>query len=135
MRKEKVMGFTDLKDKALNCANYYPEDTKVTVKLIRNPDTGRSKHIYRDDKVMKCCLEDNHREYYQKMDMCGTVACPFYKPQGTANQVRKEKRNAVWFEPLKPEQEEWQMTPQRYKAHYERLHNGKRKRKKAERND
>ena len=112
------MRFTDLKDDALKCANYYPEDAKEKIDAVTDPETGRKRYIYKETKVLRCCLEDQHRHHYEKLDMCGTVACPFYKPNGTANQVRKERRNAVWFVPLSPEQEAKQMTPREY----ERMH-------------
>ena len=105
------MRFTDLKDDALKCANYYPEDAKEKIDAVTDPETGRKRYIYKEVKVLRCCLEDQHRHHYEKLDM-------FYKPNGTANHVRKERRNAVWFEPLSPEQEAKQMTPREY----ERLH-------------
>ena len=35
------MRFTDLKDDALKCANYYPEDAKEKIDAVTDPETGR----------------------------------------------------------------------------------------------
>lgn len=93
--------------RAVNCALFVPEDKSVKDKT----------------QVLRCCLDDPFREYYTIMDMCGTVACPFFKPVGKDNCIRKEKGKDVWFEEIPENVRKHQMTPMEYAKGYE----GKRK--------
>lgn len=87
------------------CALYYPE-------LVMVRCQGKKK--YR--KV--CCITVQEREKLYPYDICGTTDCPFFKPVGKEDWIRKENGNAVWFEQMSPEQQDKMMTAKEYETYY-----------------
>ena len=80
-------------------------------------------------------MREEHFIRMKKLDMCGTVACPFFKPNGKGDHVRKERGNDVYFADLTEEQKAKQMNTKQYSAFYEGVVNEKRAKGKAERFD
>lgn len=92
------MQFTDLTSNAVECALSYPLDNEL-----------------------KCCLKDDAFIAMQVTGACGTIACPFYKPLGKADWVRRENAREVWFEELPEDVKAKQMSAEEYKLLYARL--------------
>ena len=112
------MQSTGFSNKALDCALLMPETAIVK---------GTKQ------KVMRCCLDSRHRKYFVEMEMCGTVACPFFKPVGKAETIRKEKGRDVWFMEMPDRIKELQMSPEKYQDCYGGLHSEKRAKGKSKR--
>lgn len=76
---------------------------------------------YPDNNEIKCCLKDDAFIAMQVTGACGTIECPFYKPLGKADWVRRENAREVWFEELPEEVKAKQMSYGEYKLLYARL--------------
>lgn len=57
------------------------------------------------DKDGKCChlIEGKFRNRCEALtnldEKCGTYYCPFYKPEGCADWIRKDGRTCLWLIP------------------------------------
>lgn len=80
---------------------------------------------YPFNNEIKCCLKDDAFIAMQVTGACGTIECPFYKPLGKADWVRKENAREVWFEELPEEVKAKQMSADEYKLLYARLRDEK----------
>ena len=94
------MQFTDSTSNAVECALSYPFSDEI-----------------------KCCLKDDACIAMQVTGACGTIECPFYKPLGKGDWVRRENAREVWFEELPEEVKAKQMSAEEYKLLYARVKN------------
>ena len=94
------MQSTDSTSNAVECALSYPFSDEI-----------------------KCCLKDDACIAMQVTGACGTIECPFYKPLGKGDWVRRENAREVWFEELSEEAKAKQMSAEEYKLLYARVKN------------
>lgn len=94
------MQSTDSTSNAVECALSYPVNNEI-----------------------ECCLKDDAFIAMQVTGACGTIECPFYKPLGKADWVRRENAREVWFEELPEEAKAKQMSAEEYKLLYARVKN------------
>ena len=96
------MQSTDSTSNAVECALSYPVNNEI-----------------------KCCLKDDACIAMQVTGACGTIECPFYKPLGKGDWVRRENAREVWFEELSEEAKAKQMSAGEYKLLYARVRDEK----------
>ena len=96
------MQSTDSTSNAVECALSYPFNNEI-----------------------KCCLKDDAFIAMQVTGACGTIACPFYKPLGKGDWVRRENAREVWFEELPEEVKAKQMSVDEYQLLNARMKNEK----------
>ena len=92
------MQSTDSTSNAVECALSYPFSDEI-----------------------KCCLKDDACIAMQVTGACGTIECPFYKPLGKGDWVRRENAREVWFEELSEEAKAKQMSVDEYKLLHARV--------------
>ena len=93
------MRSTDLLNSPCGCTNYLPE---------KKGEGENEKTVYR------CCLTNGERERKMRNGMCGNDGCPFFKPVGKSDTVRRDGKGKTCFVPLTKKQAAHQMSNEEY---------------------